>query len=113
VWCTKYRKPVLSHAKNIVEIFEDICQQYSWTIKAIEIMSDHVHLFISTPPFDSPSKIAKLLKGISARKIFKLFPLLRKELWEGHLWSPSYYCGTAGTVSSSTIEHYISSQRLK
>jgi putative transposase len=76
-------------------------------------MSDHIHLFIATPPFDAPSKIAKLLKGLSARKIFLLYPSLRKELWEGHLWSPSYYCGTAGTVSSATIKKYITSQRTQ
>jgi len=94
VWCTKYRKPVLNHEKDIIEIFKEICLKYSWIIEAIEVMPDHVHIFIATPPFDAPSKIAKLLKGISARKIFKMFPFLRKELWEGHLWSPSYYCGT-------------------
>jgi putative transposase len=96
-----------------MRIFEEICQQYGWTIKALEVMPDHVHLFITTPPFDAPSKMAKLLKGISARKIFQLFPDLREELWEGHLWSPSYYCGTAGTVSAATIQQYIDSQRLK
>ena len=113
VWCTKYRKPVLTHDKELIRIFEEICQQYSWTINALEVMPDHVHLFITTPPFDAPSKMAKLLKGISARKFFQLFPDLREELWEGHLWSPSYYCGTAGTVSSSAIQHYIDSQRVK
>jgi putative transposase len=25
----------------------------------------------------------------------------------GHLWSPSYYVGNAGTVSAATIQHYI------
>ncbi len=110
VWCTKCRKPVLTHDKDLIRVFKEICQQYCWTIKALEVMPDHVHVFITTPPFDAPSKIAKLLKGISARKYFNLFPSLRKELWEGHLWSPSYYCGT---VSSSTIKHYIDSQPLK
>ncbi|MCL1597519.1 transposase, partial [Parasutterella secunda] len=27
--------------------------------------------------------------------------------WGGHLWSPSYYVGTAGNVSSETIQKYI------
>jgi len=79
VWCTKYRKTVLIYDKDIIEIFKEICQKYCWTIKAIEVMSDHVHLIISSTPFDAPSKIATLLKGISVRKIFRLFPFLRKE----------------------------------
>ncbi len=76
-------------------------------------MLDHIHLFISTPPFDTPSKIAKLLKGIFAEKFFLLFPSLCRESWEGHLWSPSYYCGTAGPISSATIKKYIASQSTR
>jgi len=30
-----------------------------------------------------------------------------KELWGGHLWYPSYYVGTAGNVSTETIQRYI------
>ncbi len=35
------------------------------------------------------------------------FPELRKMLWGGALWSPSYYVGTAGNISAKTIEKYI------
>jgi len=28
-------------------------------------------------------------------------------LWGGHLWSPSYYVGTAGAVSAQIIQLYI------
>ena len=69
--------------------------------------------FITTPPFDAPSKIAKIIKGSSARKIFQIHPDLRKELWGGHLWSPSYYCGTAGMVSAEIIKKYIEAQTPK
>ena len=75
-------------------------------------MPDHVHVFTSTPPFDAPSKIVKLLKGTSTRH-HQIFPFLREELFDGHLWSPSYYCGTADTISSYSIKHYIDSQRSK
>jgi REP element-mobilizing transposase RayT len=43
VWCVKYRKAVLIHDKDIVLIFKDIFQQYSWTINTIEVMPDHFH----------------------------------------------------------------------
>ena len=49
----------------------------------------------------------KILKGSTARKLFVKFPELKKQLWGGHLWSPSYYVGTAGNVSSETIQKYI------
>jgi putative transposase len=35
------------------------------------------------------------------------FPALKKRLWGGHLWSPSYYVGTAGTVDAATVQRYI------
>ncbi len=34
-------------------------------------------------------------------------PVLKKRLWSGNLWSPSYYVGTAGNVSAETIRRYI------
>jgi len=111
VWCTKYRKKVLTNVDDLKDILHDVCKKYKWTIKGLEIMSDHVHIFISTPPYDAPSKIAKILKGRSARLMFRRHPELRNELWGGHLWSPSYYCGTAGHVSSEAITKYIENQK--
>jgi putative transposase len=49
----------------------------------------------------------KVLKGVSARHLFQRFPALKKRLWGGHLRSPSYYVGTAGTLSATTIQRYI------
>ena len=71
VWCVKYRKPVLTHDKDIRKIFKEICQRYSWTIKAIEVIPDHVHVFITTTPFafDAPSKKLNFLKGYQHERI--------------------------------------------
>jgi len=43
-------------------------------------------------------------KGGTARRLFAAFPKLKKTLWGGHLWAPSYYVGTAGNVSAETIQ---------
>jgi putative transposase len=50
--------------------------------------------------------IVKVLKGLSARHLFQRFPALKKRR-EGHLWSPSYYVGTAGTLNAATIQRYV------
>jgi putative transposase len=34
-------------------------------------------------------------------------PFLQKYLWGGGFWEGSYYVGTAGDVSTDTIEQYI------
>lgn len=109
VWCPKYRKSVLTGAvaTYVQEQIQEICQRQEYQLLSLEIQPDHVHLFISFSPALSISMVVRVLKGILARKIFLEFPELKKQLWGGHLWSPSYYVGTAGNVSAETIRHYI------
>jgi putative transposase len=49
----------------------------------------------------------KILKGTTARRLFQQIPSLKRQLESGHLWSLSYYVGTAGDVSAETIRRYI------
>ena len=109
VWIPKYRKPVLKgKIKEFLEnLFKEIAKEYGFEILAMEIMPDHIHLFVSAPPKYSPSTIAKIFKGISGKKLFQEFPELREEYWRNHIWAPSYYVGTAGQVSAETIRRYI------
>ena len=112
VWCPKYRKNLLvGDVKDFTKsIIETICLSKNWKLLEMEIMPDHLHLFISAPPYESPTGIIKVLKGTSAIQIFKKFTGLRKQLRKGHIWSPSYYVGTAGTVTAETIRRYIQEQ---
>ena len=114
IWCPKYRKPILEEL-GIKEFLEDqiytIAATKDCEVLALEVMSDHIHLFLSTTPFDSPTGIVKVFKGVTALRLFKKFPELRNKYWKGKLWSPSYYVGTAGNVSAETIQKYIKDQR--
>ena len=109
VWCPKYRKSILtgSIADESKRLIEGICLERNWSVLALEVQPDHIHLFVSIPPSTSVADAVKILKGSTARKLFVRFPELKKQLWGGHLWSPSYYVGTAGNVSSETIQKYI------
>lgn len=113
VWCPKYRRGIL---KDKVEEFlknclQTICETKKWELLEMEVMPDHIHIFISAPPFDAPTDIVKVLKGVTARRLFMDFPQLKKKLWKGSIWSPSYYVGTAGHVSAETIKRYIEEQK--
>jgi len=112
VWCPKYRKKILTGeiAKSLKIIIETICMSKGWQILELQILPDHLHLFLSSPPYESPTGIIKVLKGTSAIQIFRQFKELRKGLRKGHIWSPSYYVGTAGTVTEETIRKYIQEQ---
>ncbi len=115
VWSTKYRKAVLTDpiATRTKECLFTIAQEYGFTIETLEVMPDHCHAFVVAHPKFSPSQVMKLLKGISARKLFQEFPHLKKYLWDGHLWNSSYYVGTAGSVSKTVVQRYIQEQRQK
>ncbi len=109
VWCPKYRHDVLTGdvAAALAEMIDAICQEQGWPVLAKEIQADHIHLFVTIPPAKAVADAVKILKGTTARKLFVRFPKLKKRLWGGHLWSPSYYVGTAGNVSAETIRKYI------
>ncbi|HBC93067.1 MAG TPA: IS200/IS605 family transposase [Pelotomaculum sp.] len=113
VWCTKYRKPILTAqvADDVKELLLHIAKEGEFAIEQMEVMPDHVHLFITATPNHLIADMIKALKGVSARFLFKKHPELKKQLWGGHLWNPSYYVGTVGHISEETVRKYIESQK--
>ena len=113
VWIPKYRKGILKKEveKRIKELFEEIAQQYEFEIDTMEIMSEHVHVFLSAPPKYSPAQIVNVLKGISSRKIFEEYSWLKKYLWGGELWNDGYFVRTVGDkITTEVIRRYIKYQ---
>jgi putative transposase len=109
VWCPKYRHNILTGivADEVASMLDQICIKHNWLVISKEIQPDHVHLFISIPPVVSISSAVKILKGTTARWLFAKFPVIKKRLWGGNFWSPSYYVGTAGNISAEIIQRYI------
>jgi putative transposase len=115
VWCPKFRKPILvGKVKEFVEEqLETIAQTKGYKILEARVMPDHIHLFVEADPFDSPTNIVKIFKGVTGLRMSRKFPDLESKLWRGVMWSPSYYVGTAGNVSAETIESYIREQQTE
>ena len=109
VWCPKYRKPILTDEilQFLDEAIRTICDTKEWTLHELKIQPDHLHIFLSAHPKFSPTAIVKILKGVTGLRLFKAHPELKKEYWAGHIWSPSYFVGTAGTVTKDAIKKYI------
>ena len=77
----------------------------------MEVMDDHVHVFVEAPPRYAPSQLVQMLKSISARELFKEFPKMREEMWSGKIWSDGYFVRSAGNaVTSDIIRKYIKYQ---
>ena len=78
----------------------------------MEVMKDHVHIFVEVPPRYSPAQAVQILKSVSAREAFKKLPKLREELWTGKLWSDGYFVRSVGDkVTADIIRKYIEYQR--
>jgi len=113
VWSVKYRREVLKNriADRLKDILSDIAKDKGFEIKSMEVMPDHVYVFVSAHPKHSSSYIYKMLKGISGRRLFLEFPQIKKALWKGQLWNPSTYVETVGHISEETIKKYIEDQK--
>ncbi len=110
VWRPKYRRSVLvgEVARRLSGLFVEIADRWSMEVISQKVIPDHVHLFVSAPPKYSPAKIAQLFKGTASYVLRLEFPELKRLINKaGILWSPGYYVGTAGHVSSETIRRYI------
>lgn len=80
-------------------------------IEGLEVMPDHVHLFVAVPPTDAPQHYANQFKGYTSRILRQEFPHLKSTL--PCLWSRSYYVGSAGHVSAEVIKKYIEEQKTR
>lgn len=72
-----------------------------------------IHLLVECTPQHSISGMIKALKGVSARLLFKEFPEIKKRLWGGHLWNPSYFVATVSEHTEAQIRTYIQNQKVK
>ncbi len=112
VFVPKRRRKILVGplAERLRNLLVQKCAELGWEIIALEIMPDHVHLFLSTDPDVAPNQIAHRLKGYTSHVLRQEFPhLIRLPA----LWTRSYFVSTAGMVSSRTIEQYVAAQKAR
>ncbi len=105
----KYQKDMLAVPikERLEVIMMEIARNKGLEIKSLEIMPDHIHLFINAPPQYSPSLLVNWFKGISSR-------LYNHRFKDGRIrWTPLYYVGTAGTTSNENIQNYIEEQKCR
>jgi len=113
VWCPKYRRPVLQEeiATRFEQLLRQKAKELDLIIHALDIMPDHVHLFVEHEPIRCVAEIVNRLKGYTSRVLRQEFPSLRSRL--PTLWSRSYFAASVGSVTASAIRKYIESQKGK
>lgn len=112
IWCPKYRRKILVDGVDarLKTILKDIAKEYGCQIDTIEIMPDHIHMFLKGNPTIPVHLIVRNLKGKSSRILRQEFPHLKKRL--PCLWTRSYYCETIGCINEETIKKYIENQKF-
>ena len=71
VWITKYRKPILfgDVAIRVRDLIREICNSMDMENIKVHVSKDHVHLFVSVPPYHSVSDVMQKIKGKTSRKL--------------------------------------------
>jgi len=111
IWCPKYKRKVLvgEVEKRLRELIQRKAGEIDVSIETLEVMPDHLHLFIKAPPTASPHWIVQQLKGYSSHELRKEFEPLRTRL--PTLWTRSYYVESYGHISGTAVKKYVEEQK--
>ncbi|WP_184759378.1 IS200/IS605 family transposase [Streptosporangium album] len=114
VFTPKYRRGVFTDEilRRCEDIMIEVCDSFGAELVEFNGEEDHVHLLVHHPPKVALSTLVNSLKGVSARLLSKEYPAhIRKYLWGGHFWSPSYFAASCGGAPLSIIKEYIENQK--
>lgn len=113
VFCPRYRRKIFN-IPGVEERFKELtaarCRELDIDILAMECHIDHVHMFVSCLPTQSPSDVMWLIKGATSYALREEFPQLKQM---PSLWTRSFFVSTAGNVSSDTIKWYVDTQKTR
>ena len=78
VFCPKYRRKILTDGKDVrlKEVFTETARAHNFEILEMEVMPDHVHVFVDVPQTAASCDVVRTFKDISAIELFKAFPQL-------------------------------------
>ena len=81
IWCPKYRRKVLINEieNKLKEIIITKCNELDCYVHELNIMPDHVHLFVKTKPTIAPHFLIQQIKGISSRILRNEFKELKRK----------------------------------
>ena len=109
----KYRRSVFSVEikTEMIGIMAGFKERYYIDVQTVGYDKNHVHILCRFLPKYSGGQVIRMIKSITARKLFEKFPDLKRQLWGGEYWSDGYYIGTvSGRGDRKIIENYIKKQ---
>lgn len=111
IFCPKYRKSVLINGidERLKEIIKSQIVNFEASLESLEVMPDHVHLFVKLKPTISPHYFIKQIKGVSSKILREEFPCLKSKL--PCMWTRSYFIESVGVICEESIKKYIENQK--
>ncbi len=96
IWCTKYRRPVLTSEMQarLKDLVEEKQSKYGYHAYESQVMADHVHLLLDIKPQYAPSKVVGRIKGYTSHRLRTEFPSLKSRL--PSLWTRSKFISSVG-----------------
>ena len=112
IWCTKYRKQVLTSAiqSRLKELILEKQNDYNYQVTALEIMPEHVHLLASIEPKYSVTDIVGKIKGYTSMVLRREFFGLKRIR---SLWTSSKFVASTGGVTLEALKEYVEGQKYK
>ncbi len=112
----KYRKVIFN--KELDEYLCKICEgiENRYEIRFLEIGTDddHVHFLLQSVPMNIPTKVAQVVKSITAKKMFKKSPNLKEQLWGSEFWTKGYFMSTVGKHGDEEkLRNYVKKSRVQ
>ena len=109
----KYRRVIFDDKvdKVLIQTCKEISKRYDINIMEIGTDGAHLHSLSQTVPMFAPTEIARIIKSITAREIYRLCPQVKKKLWGGNIWSAGYFVATVSEHGNEKqIQNYVRQQ---
>ena len=112
IWCTKYRKQVLTNQiqERLKELILEKQDDYHYHITAIETMPEHIHLLVSIEPKYAVTDVIGKIKGYTSYMLRKEFFGLKRIR---ALWTTSKFVASTGGVTLEALKEYVEGQKYR
>ncbi|MDE0427054.1 MAG: IS200/IS605 family transposase [Candidatus Poribacteria bacterium] len=112
IFCTKYRKQILTSAiqNRLKELIIAKQIDYNYTLTALEIMPEHVHILMAVEPKYAVTKIVGKIKGYTSYRLRSEFSGLTRIR---ALWTNSKFVASTGGVTLEALKEYVEGQKYK
>lgn len=108
----KYRKDMPDEKTGATSsvVCKSISERYEIEFVEIGYESDHVRFLVRVPE-TFMSQIVRMVKSVTAREMFRLYPEVRMKLWGGDFRTSGFYANTIGLYAGKeVIREYIKNQ---